>query len=406
MIKDVVLKSQQLLSKPVRRREGYYQKLSTYMQTKEIVVVTGHRRVGKSSIVRDFLQWTSCFYLNKELDVTNVIDSVEVLISVFDERVQEYGEPAYIVIDEVQDIRDRERAVRAWRAQETYHIIITWSNSTLLSGELGTYLTGRYMEMVVSPLSFSEFCEFQDRVPSHELFDQYMVVWWLPELLLLPQESHLHQMYIKQVRESILYKDVLPRTEIRDISLMEKIAAFLADSTWYEVSLSKIANTLTSNGYKTTQVTVSRYMQALADAMIIQRVSRYDIKWKKRLKYLEKIYYTDHSMRNLWWYSQARDRGQLLEMIVYNELIRRGYEVVVGKRYEYEIDFIATKWTERLAIQVAYVIHEQNIQRELWNLVRIPQGCVKCVISMSPWWSHTVDEDGLHLWHAYEWLLS
>ncbi len=400
-MKEILKESEAFLKAPVMTRSLYHDQLTHLAQTKEVLIVTWQRRTGKSSIVRDFIKDKKACYLNKELDLENVVANAVDLQMYLELWKKEYWNPDYVVIDEVQDIQDREKAIRAWRAKDEFTTIITWSNSTLLSWELATFLTWRYFEIPVYSLSYQEFCQFQDVDPSLEIFEKYLARWWLPELHFIPQDDLTQRRYIQYVWESTMYQDVLRREWVPDIELFQKIWSFLSHSTWFEISHKKIADTLTSHQRKTHSATVHRYINAMEYALLIDRVSRFDLKGKRILAYLEKFYFTDHGIRNMRWYSRETDIWKVLENIVYIELKRRWYEVTVGKRNAYEIDFIARKWEQRVAIQVSYLVHDQNMKREVGNLEKLPDSFPKIVLSMNPWREYSLNEQWIILQHVH-----
>jgi len=404
-MKELLIESEKFLNIPVLTRAHYREQLMHFSQTKEVLIVTWQRRTGKSSIVREFIQGKKVCYLNKELDIENQIDNATDLKEYLALWKKQYWDPEYMVIDEVQDIQDREKAIRAWRAKNEFTTIITWSNSTLLSWELATFLTWRYFEIPVYSLSYKEFCQFQDTKPSLEIFEKYLTRWWLPELHFIPQDDLTQRRYIQYVWESTMYQDVLRREWVPDIELFQRIWAFLSHSTGFEISHKKIADTLTSHHRKTHSATVHRYMNAMEYALLVDRVSRFDLKGKRILAYLEKFYFTDHGIRNMRWYSRESDIWKILENIVYIELKRRWYEVMVGKRNAYEIDFIAKKWEQRIAIQVSYLVHDENRKREVGNLERLPDSFPKIVLSMNPWRTRSVNDQGIILQHVHNWLI-
>jgi predicted AAA+ superfamily ATPase len=386
---DIITKSKSLLSQDIKPRRFYYDQLETYLQTNQIVVIQWQRRVGKSSIALWYLKEKKVnldriFFVNKELDVNNSIDTVKALNTLFEQFVKAYGEPEYIVIDEIQDIEDRERFVRAMFAYKKYKIIITWSNSHLLSWELTTYLTGRYLAFDVYPLGYDEFLLFTDQPNNRDSFALYSRYGWMPEMVKMNNPISKIQ-YLELVKDTIFMKDIVKRFTIKDVSYLEKVLAYISDIIGSEMSLRNMHNASKQFGrWEDASLSkLSNYVQMLQIPYMIHKVWRFDIHGKKNLDHNEKYYFNDIGLRNSIKFKEDDDKAKILENIVFLHLKRYGYKVYVGNYNGKEIDFVAQKWQELVYIQVARIItSEKTAIREFDNLLTIKDGFDKLVVSM------------------------
>jgi uncharacterized protein len=363
--------------------------LEEYIATHQIVVIQWQRRVGKSSLALWYLQeshvhFDHIFFLNKELDVSNSVDTVHALHQLFTEYVKVYWEPEYIVIDEVQDIVDRERFIRAMFAYKKYKIIITWSNSHLLSGELATYLAGRYLAFDVYPLWYDEFLSFTQKTNDRESFSLYLRYWWMPEMLKMNNATSKTQ-YLESVKDTIFIKDIVKRFSIKDVGYLEKVLAYISDIIGSEVSLRNMhyASKQFGRWEEASLTKLSNYVQMLQIPYMIHKVWRYDIHGKKILDHNEKYYFNDIWLRNSIKVTEEDDQAKLLENIVFLHLKKHGYKVYVGNYNGKEVDFVAQKWQDITYIQVARVItSEKTATREFDNLLSIRDWFEKIVVSM------------------------
>lgn len=386
---DIIINSKSLLSQEIKPRNFYYNQLESHLKTNQIVVIQWQRRVGKSSIALGYLKEKKInldriFFVNKELDIDNSINNAKALNELFEEYVKTYGEPEYIVIDEIQDIEDRERFVRAMFTYKKYNIIITWSNSHLLSGELTTYLTGRYLAFDVYPLGYDEFLLFTDQPNTTEAFSLYSRYGWMPEMLKMDNPVSKVQ-YLESVKDTIFIKDIVKRFGIKDVSYLEKVLAYISDIIGSEISLRNMHNASKQFGRwdEASLSKLSNYVQMLQIPYMIHKVWRYDIHGKKILEHNEKYYFNDIGLRNSIKVKEDDDKAKLLENIVFLHLKRCGYKVYVGNYNGKEIDFVAQKWQEIVYIQVAWIItSEKTAIREFDNLLNIKDGFEKIVVHM------------------------
>ncbi len=297
----------------------------------------------------------------------------------------------YLLIDEIQEIDQWEKAVNSFLAEGVYDITITGSNARMLSTELSTLLAGRYIEIALHPFSFKEFrtCRLK-RVtgePVQNSFKHYLRYGGLPGIHVLPFTDDAIFPYLNAMYNTALLKDVITRNKIRDVEQLERITRFVFNNCGNITSAKNIADYLKSQRTKVSVETVQNYLFFLTQAFMVHKVRRYDLKGKKLLEYSEKYYPADIGLRfGLTGFSE-NDISGLLENVVYIELLRRGYTVYVGQTGSYEIDFIAEKQEERLYIQVTYLLgDEKTVEREFGNLERISDSFPKMVLSMDEIW--------------------
>lgn len=399
MKKDLYKRSISYLeSKKIFIRETYIKKIKEYSETLNIVVLQWQRRVWKSYSLIWFLNkynidLDNVFYINKELDIDEEIKNQKDLNLLFEE-IKQKQDIEYIIIDEIQNIDSWEKFILWVYSEKKYKIIITWSNSKLLSSELSTLLTWRYLTLDIFPFNFPEFLEFKKKESNNESFREYITFWWMPEVLLLPDDN-LKKNYLQNTLNSILLKDIVDRYWIKNIKLIDKILYFMQSEIWNIISITNIWNYIKNIFKKEVSLTtISNYIKYLTYPYIINEVLRYDIKWKKNLDYTAKYYFTDIWIRNIYWFNFANDIWKVLENLVYIKLVSDWYNVKVWELSWKEIDFIAEKWWEKVYIQVCYLLSsEQVIKREFWNLLEIRDNYEKIVISMDN-----------SFWNTYNWV--
>ena len=395
-------------------REIYMNKLLAYKNTEFIKVITGIRSCGKSSLLKLFMEKllednpnTNVIYMNFESFKFDNIVNYRDMYNEISKKIRP-TEKNYILLDELQRIEEWEKAVNALKVDFDTDIYITGSNAYLLSSELSTYLSGRYVEIKVLPLSFKEYLEFtnkEDTKTIEEEFIEYIKFGGMPGIITLKDEENLYENAVKGIYNTVFMKDVIERNKVVDATLLEKILKFLMSNIGSLISAKKIADFLTSQGTKITHNTVLNYIQMLENAYIIYRVPRYDIKGKEVLKTLEKYYIVDTGIRNIILGFRDADFGHLIENIVYFELIRRGYEVTIGKKDMLEVDFIATNANEKKYYQVTYTMLDQNVKkREIEVLNSINDNYEKTVITMDKLYSNTSIE-GIKIKYLIDFLL-
>lgn len=388
-----------LKNKNVYIRTYYNSQLKKLIETKNIVILEWQRRVWKSSIIISYLKWNNIninevFYINKELDTLDKIPSVIELEAIFNEFIKKVPNPKYIIIDGIQDIVWWEKFIRKYSSFKKYNIIITGSNSQLLSWELSTFLTGRYLSLYISSFSYKEFVEFKKYKIGEESFQEYIEFWGMPELLFI-EDKETKKNYLKNVLSNIILKDIVARFNIRDIKLIEKILAYLSNNVWSLVSITNISSYLQNQFKKEYSTkTIANYVSYLEIPFIINEIQRYDIKGKKILEYVWKYFFADIGMRNNFGFIFAQDIGKILENLVYIKLRQQWYTINVWENLWMEIDFIAEKNNEKIYIQVCYLMSSQEVvKREFENLLKIKDNYRKIVLSMDK-----------TFWNTYQWI--
>ena len=298
----------------------------------------------------------------------------------------------YIFIDEIQEVENFQRAVDSLFIKDNTDIYITGSNAMMLSGELATLLSGRYIEISILPLSFSEYLKLDEIHDVRQAWNKYFENGGFPYATQI-NDDDIRKDYLMGIYNTVLLKDIVARNKVQDITLLESVVKFLFENIGNIVSPKKIADTLVSYGRKTTSSTVENYIEALKSSFILYKVGRYDIKGKQHLKSLEKYYIVDIGLRKLLINKKHSDIGHILENIVYLELIRRGYTVYIGKIGDLEIDFIAERNNEREYYQIsATILDENTFKREIMPLKKVKDNFQKFIISMD---EINLSEDGI-----------
>lgn len=395
-------------------RDMYMNKILSYKDTEFIKVITGIRRCGKSSLLKMFMD-----ILLKEDDLANVIymnfesfefDEIVTYKDMYNKIKEKISSTKknYILLDEVQRVKEWERCVNALTVDFNCDIYITGSNAYLLSSELSTFLSGRYIELKMLPLSFKEFLDFskfESNITIEEKFNEYIKYGAMPGVITLKNNNDLYENAIKGIYNTVFMKDVVERNKLVDASLLEKILKFLMSNIGSLISSKKIADYLVSQGTKITHNTVLNYLTMLENAYILYRVPRYDIKGKELLKTLEKYYIIDTGIRNVVLGFKNSDLGHIIENVVYFELLRRGYDINVGKNDSLEVDFIASNSYDKKYYQVTLTMLEENIRnREFKSLKNIKDNYEKTVITMDKIYSDT-SEEGIKIKYLIDFLL-
>jgi predicted AAA+ superfamily ATPase len=315
-------------------------------------------------------------------------NTTEKLFKILDEYKKEM-KPAkkwFLFIDEVQEIDEWEKAVNSILSNpnDSVEIFISGSNSNLLAGELATYIGGRYVSFEIFPFSYFEYLEIENKQKNSESFLEYMYLGGMPECFHLPDEERRSH-YIKNLFDSIVFRDVIKRHNIRDVWLLEKLAMILTDSIGGLFSQRKMLNTITSSGGKTNLETLGNYITFLTQAFYVHEVLRYDIRGRKIISGEKKYYLNDPSFKHFLSSSFDNTPGKFLENAVFLHLCREGYEVRIGLLPNGEIDFIASKDKKTIYVQVCYMLSDEEvIQREFGNLEKIKDNFPKYVISLDP----------------------
>ncbi|MFW5914904.1 MAG: ATP-binding protein [Planctomycetota bacterium] len=371
------------------RRDYYLNRLEPFIGQDVIKVLVGQRRVGKSYLlyqVIDILceRFPGCpvVYINKERHEFDDIRNANDLIDYVEARRDRDG-TTFLLIDEIQDIDEFERALRHFQAGGEYDIYCTGSNAQLLSGELSTLLAGRYVEIKVFGLSYPEFLQFHGRQRGRDVFREYLRFGGLPYLMNLPLEQEVVFDYLSNILDAILFKDVVQRYDIRNVDFLERLTHFLADNVGSEVSARSISRYLKSQNIRVSHNLVLNYLSHLCNAMLVFKVRRSDVQGKKVFEVGEKYYFEDLGVRHALIGYRATDINKVLENVIYLHLRMAGYEVSVGKMDGGEIDFVCRKDGDRIYVQVAYVIADEEVrEREFGNLLAINDNYPKYVVTM------------------------
>lgn len=377
--------------KPITR-QYYADKIDAWIGKGQIIVLTGQRRVGKSYILKDFIERhkdtpdKNFIYIDKERKNFDVITNYEQLNSYIDERLVK-GVHNFILIDEVQEIDGWEKSLRSYRLEDGIDIIITGSNSKMLSSELSTLIGGRYQEIYIQSLSYQEFMMFHNLDDSDDTLWKYLNYGGLPGLkqIGIDDEEFVWD-YIKGVHSTVVLKDIIERHNIRNVAFLNILLRYFADTIGKLSSLNNISKFMKSQGVEIAVKSIASYLEYFKNAYLLSSVERYDIHGKKLLESNEKFYFGDIGLRNLIAGGERdRDIEKVIENIVYQQLIRMGYIVNVGQLKAGEVDFVCTKPNERLYVQVAYLIATpETMEREFGALDCINDNYPKYVISMTP----------------------
>lgn len=377
------------------RRDIYFDKTLPYVNKDIIKVFIGQRRVGKSYIlyqlmdhIADNMPGNNIIYINKELsDFDFIVDHNDL-----NSFVQTHTLPGknYLFIDEVQDILDFGKSLRSLLASGKYDIYCTGSNSQLLSGDIAGHLSGRYIEIKVYSLSYTEFLQFHKLKNNNQSLENYMIFGGLPYLIHLKLEQSIAFEYLKNVYATILFKDVVRRYNIRNVYFLESLVKFLSDNTGSIISATQISKFLKSQRVNMSTQIVLNYLLYLTNSLLIYKVERQGIQGKKIFETNEKYYFEDWGLRNSLVGYNPSDIGKVMENIVFMHLLICGYQIRIGVLGENEIDFVCQKQNETMYVQVAYLITNENIiQREYGNLLKIKDNYPKYVISMDEFQGNT-----------------
>jgi hypothetical protein len=374
-------------------RENYIKKIEPFLNKPVVKVISGMRRIGKSSIIKLIIQKLkqegisdeNILYINKESLEFDFIKTYKDLDNYVKGKLIKAKGKKYLFIDEVQEIEKWEKAILSFLTNNLADIFITGSNSRLLSSEISTLLRGRYVELRIYPLTFNEFLNFRLQPQDIESeFRNYLRYGGLPgiHMLSLDNETQVFE-YINAILSTVLYKDLMERYKIREPEALGRILKYVFDNLGNVTTARSISNFLKNQRLKLTVDTTMNYLNFMEAAFLISRVKRFDLKGKRLLEIYEKIYPADAGLRHgLIGYSD-KDISQILELIIYNELRSRGYNVYIGVFDNREVDFVVEKGQEKLYIQVCYLLADEATKnREFGNLLKIKDNYPKMVISM------------------------
>ena len=437
-----------MINSKLKTRPNYLKKLIGFKDTEPVKVITGIRRCGKSSLLKLMIEHlkqngvlpSQILYVNFESFEFVEFNSTK-LYNYVKERIVA-GKRMYLFFDEVQRVKNWENAINAFKVDFNCDIYITGSNAYLLSSEYATYLSGRCVEIKMLPLSFVEFIDFNDltlktevgalgdkrtyavdssgsKYPLKEVFNSYLKFGGMPGITELGLDQEKSLMLLDSVYSTIIVRDILDLANLRetgpinDSVLLKKIVMFLSDNIGNNVSLSSIGNTLSNEGLledvrtkgKVSVHKLQYYVNSLLESFFFYEIKRFDIKGKEYLKTLGKYYIVDLGFRNLLLGYRNRDTGHVLENIVYLELLRRGYDVAIGKIDNLEIDFIAQKADEKLYIQVTDDMSISSVtQRELAPLKKVKDNYPKIVLALNL--GLETNYDGIKILNVIDWLVA
>ena len=390
-------------------RAEYLEKLKKWKDKDLIKVITGIRRCGKSTIFDLFIDYLKSCGINDEHIISVNLESPEYKFNDYMELYNYVNEKItdndyyYVFLDEVQNVFEFQKAVDGLYIKKNVDVYITGSNAYLLSGELATLLSGRYIEIKVLPLSFKEYKDYLNVEGDEKLYLKYVNNSSFPYALKLDSEDEI-DVYLDSIYNTIIVKDIVTRKKIADTSMLKSVTEFLFSSIGSAMSVKKIADTMTSKGRSISVHTVDSYLESLTESFIFNKVSRYDIKGKQYLETNEKYYATDVTMRYALLGRKNLDVGHILENVVYLELIRRGYKVYIGKVDDNEVDFVVENKDGRTYFQVAYTTRDENtLLRELTPLQKINDHYPKYILTMDL--DPKTDYDGIVKMNVLDWLL-
>lgn len=392
-------------------RKEYFEKLVTLRDKQIIKVITGVRRCGKSTLLEMFRSYLSengvaeknIISVNLEDYDFKALRQPDVLHEYIKSRLAK-GEMTYIFIDEIQQCDRFPEVIDSLYIKPNVDIYLTGSNATMLSGEIATLLTGRYIEISMLPLSFKEYVSATSSDNLSQRYREYLETGSFPYALnLLGQPKELRD-YLEGLYNTIVVKDISSRRKISDTMMLESIVRFVFDNIGNPLSSKKIADTMTSDGRKIDVKTVEKYLNSLLESFIAYRATRFNIKGKQHLKTLEKYYVVDIGLRYMLLGSSSTDVCHILENVVYLELIRRGFEVYVGKLGEMEIDFVAINNKKTVYFQVAATVRDETtLRRELAPLEKINDHYPKIILTLDD--DPEADYNGIRRLNALEWLV-
>jgi predicted AAA+ superfamily ATPase len=397
------------------KRDIYLNRIAPFIDRPVIKVITGIRRSGKSTFLKLQIKAleekgvspSNILYINKDSLKFDFIRTYSDLHLYVNKHLQSGKDKKYLFLDEVQEIEQWEKAVAGFFADETADMYITGSNATMLSSDLANLLTGRYIEIRMNTLVFSEFLKFRNKPESEKEgeFSLFLKYGGFPGVHSMLLDDVVVGQYISAIYSTILLKDVVSGNQVRDVPLLERIAAYLADNCGNITTAKSISNYIRSQQLTCSADTVQNYLHWLSQAYLAHKVNRFDIKGKRQLELYDKYYLGDVGFIYALLGDKFQDISGKLENIVYLELISRGYRVHIGKLLECDIDFIAVKETKKLYIQVAYLLTDESvIRREFGVLESVKDNYPKIVLSMDKHFGS--ERNGIQWYNLIDFLLS
>ena len=373
------------------QRELYMNRIRPFMNKDIIKVLTGIRRCGKSVMLQliqsELLQCgvkpEQILSINFETKIVDYVKSVTETYNVIKKLSEDNLGKIYLFLDEIQELQGWETMINSCMIDFDVDIYITGSNAKMLSGELATYLAGRYVEIKIYPFSFREVSEIFSNKTSQEVFQIYLTRGGMPFLYQYPIDDSSSRKYLEDIYSSIILKDVAQRNKIRDIELFKRVALYMISNIGNTFSATNITKYLKSENRSMSTETIYNYIDYCKTACLLHMVPREELIGKRLLQFQEKVYVADHGLREAIYGNNMRDINQVLENIVYMELLRRGYEITVGKLGNQEVDFVATMGSEKIYVQVSYLLaSDETMEREFGILEKIPDNYPKYVVTM------------------------
>jgi len=373
-------------------REKYIEKIRAFIGKNVIKVLTGQRRVGKSYIllqlideIKNSVVGANIIYINLELEKFRYLKTSKDLYEDINAKLVENNLLNYVFIDEIQEIADFQNAVRSLHVEQKCDIFITGSNANLLSGELATLLSGRYVNFEIHSLSYKEFQLFHNLENSQQTLEKYLTFGGLPFLKNLELSENQSFEYIKNVYSTILLKDIVAREKIRNVAFLENLVAYLADNIGSLFSALNISKYLKNQQIDISTQVVINYLHSLVNSFFVHKVVRFDVAGMKIFEIGEKYYFEDLGLRNvISGFNAVKDIAKILENAVYLHLIQCGYKVFVGKIGDKEIDFVGEKNGIKIYVQVSLTMMDEKIQeREFGSLLLIPDNYTKYIVTLN-----------------------
>ena len=394
-------------------RERYLSKIRPFYDQDLIKVIMGIRRCGKSVLLLQIIEEleekgipeSQIIYINFENEDYSFIKNDIDLHNYIKKKIVN-KEKYYLFFDEIQNVKDWEKAINSFKSSKNVSVFITGSNSDLLSGELATHLAGRYVSFKLYPLTFGEVCvlkNLKERTEIEDAFDDYITWGGMPQRFMLTDEMQTRT-YLSDIYDSIVVKDIITRFGIKDIDLFNRIVEYIVTTPSQNFSAESLSNYFANkDDREVSKITLYNYLEYMAKAMLINKVDRYDIRGKRILNGKYKYYLTDLGLGQVKNIGKRPQLGAYLENIVYNELISRGYDVKIGNLEKVEIDFIATRFKEKIYIQVAYILADDTvIDREFGTYKGIEDNYPKYVLTMD---KHDFSQEGIIHKNVIDWLL-
>lgn len=376
------------------KREIYLNRIRPFYESEMVKVITGIRRCGKSTIMRQIIdeirengvEENYIIYINFEDYKYRKISNADALYEYMEAQMKDNGGKYYLFFDEIQNVDEFELVINSFRATHNASIFITGSNSKLLSGELASHLSGRTISFRIMPFNFKEFCEFQKSEGQEHTLDEYMqeyLTWGGFPLVCKETDADSKMVILTNIFDSVVLKDIVMRNKVASPVALEKVLEYLIANSSTTISGNGIAASLSDAGQPISSPMVYDYLRFITDACVCDKVARYDIRGKKVLSFEEKTYVCDLGFFHIKKNRVKDEYNYLIETLCYNELIARGYQVYVGKTYKGEVDFIATKGEEKIYVQAAYLLADESvIEREFGAYKNIQDNYPKYVVSM------------------------